>query len=72
MKKLVIQGVVLVLMLSALPLTSIGSTSGLLWVSIIGLAAMGVAGITPPILRFVGNSSDEDEDAGRSEQEEKQ
>jgi hypothetical protein len=60
MNKLVIQGIVLILMLAALPLTSIGSTSELLWVSIVGLASIGFAALTPPALRFVGNSEDDD------------
>ncbi len=58
MNKLILQGIALLLMLAALPLTSIGSTSETLWVSIVGLVALTIGGLTPPVLRFVGSSEE--------------
>jgi hypothetical protein len=62
--KLVIQGIVLVLMLAALPLTSAGTISSAVWLAYAGLALFALAAATPPVLRFVGG---DDDDEGSSE-----
>lgn len=53
MSRLAALSVSLVLLLAAFPLISIGTTSGppLLWW--LGLAALGIGGLIPPVRRFV-------------------
>jgi hypothetical protein len=63
----VVQGVAFVLFLAALPLVSLGTTEGAegLWWT--GLVLIVVAGILPPLARFVplaDDDEDEDEDEG--------
>lgn len=61
MSQLAVQGAVLVLMLLALPLTSAGSSTGTPWLSVLGLALIGIGSLVPPALRLRG--PDEGEDA---------
>ena len=70
MNKLMIQGGVLVLMLLALPLTSLGTTTSLDWANYLGLGAIAVGGLTMPVLRFVGDDEDDDSDEDSDEDQE--
>lgn len=74
MNKLLIQGIVLVLMLLALPLASFGTTTDALWASILALVVFGLASLTPPVLRFVGdndngNGDEKSQDKSKKEDE---
>lgn len=72
MKPLTIQGIVLVLLLAALPLASAGTTTDTAWLSIAALVVFGLAALTPPVLRFVGPDDGDDDGAdghGSSEQD---
>jgi predicted cobalt transporter CbtA len=65
----VVQGIAFVLFLVALPLISFGTTEGqeaLWW---IGLALIVIAGILPPLTRFVPLADDEDEDEEEADEE---
>lgn len=62
MSKLTIQGIVLVLMIAALPLTSVATTTDSGWLVAVGLGVFGLAALTPPVLRYVGPDGDEDDD----------
>jgi hypothetical protein len=60
----VVQGVAFVLFLVALPLVSLGTTDdaeGLWWT---GLVLIVVAGILPPLARFVPLADDDEDDEG--------
>lgn len=61
MKPLTIQTVALALMVLALPLTSIGTTQDLLWLSILGLLSIGVAALATPVLRYAGPDDEGDD-----------
>jgi hypothetical protein len=66
MKPLTIQGVVLVLMLVALPLASLGTATDADWANVAALGVFGLAALVPPVMRFVGDGdgdADEDDDA---------
>lgn len=65
MSHLAIQGAVLMLMLLALPVTSAGTTTNATWLNMLGLAAIAVGGMVPPVLRFA--ASDESDDSATSE-----
>ena len=58
MKPLTIQGVVLVLMLLALPLTSLGTAGDQSWAQVAGIAVLGLAALVPPVMRFAGPDED--------------
>lgn len=60
MNKLLIQGAALVLMLLALPLTSLGTTTPMMWAIYAGLGAITVGGLMTPVLHFVGDDGDDD------------
>lgn len=62
MNKLLVQGVVLFLMLAALPLTSVGTTTSLQWLAYLGLASLAIGAVTMPILRFAGSEDSDDGD----------
>lgn len=63
----VVQGIAFVLFLLALPLISFGTTDGQepLWWT--GLVLIAVAGILPPLTRFVPLADDEDEENEENE-----
>lgn len=63
MKQLTIQGIVLVLMLVALPLASIGTSTDTQWLAVAALVVFGVAALVPPVRRFAGGSDDDEEDS---------
>lgn len=71
MHKLMIQGGVLVLMLLALPLTSLGTTTGLDWANYLGLGAIAVGGLTMPVLRFVGDDEEDENDEEENDDEDR-
>lgn len=67
MNKLLVQGAALILMLLALPLTSLGTTTPMMWALYVGLGTITVGGLTTPVLHFVGNG---DEGGGDENNEE--
>lgn len=62
MKPLTIQGIVLVVMILALPLASLGTTTDATWASVTALGMVGVASLVPPVMRFVGPQADDDDE----------
>jgi hypothetical protein len=60
MSQLTTQGIVLVAMLLALPLASIGTTTDNAALSVAALVVFGLAALTPPVLRYVGPGDEED------------
>jgi hypothetical protein len=64
----VVQGISFVLFLAALPLISFGATDGQepLWWT--GLALLVIAGILPPLTRFVPLADDDEDDEGEAEE----
>jgi hypothetical protein len=66
----VVQGISFVLFLAALPLISFGATEGQepLWWT--GLALLVIAGILPPLTRFVPLADDDEDDEGEAEEAE--
>lgn len=60
MSRLTTQGIVLVAMLVALPLASIGTSTDTPALSVAALAVFGLAALTPPVLRFAGDGDEED------------
>lgn len=69
MSKLTIQGIALVLMLLASPLTSAGTSTETTWLSIAGLAVLGIGAAIPPVLRYAGPDDSEDEDEDQDQDE---
>jgi hypothetical protein len=63
MKPLTIQGIVLVLMLVALPLASLGTTTDQTWLAPASLAVFGLAALVPPAMRFVGDEDADEEES---------
>lgn len=61
MKPLTVQGIVLVLMLLALPLTSYGLSTGTTWAYLAGLVVLALGALTPPVRRFAGPDEDDDD-----------
>jgi hypothetical protein len=63
----VVQGVSFVLFLASLPLISFGASEGQepLWWT--GLALLVIAGLLPPITRFVPLADDDEDDEGEAE-----
>lgn len=62
MKPLTIQTVALLMMLLALPLTSVGTTQDLRWLSVLGLVSLGLAALATPVLRYAGPDDDDEGD----------
>lgn len=62
MNTLLLQGIAFILMLLALPLASIGTVNEMQMVSVLALSVIAIGGITPPILKFVGDTEDDGED----------
>lgn len=65
----VVQGAAFVLFLASLPLISFGATEGQepLWWT--GLALIVIAGLLPPVTRFVTLADEEDEEEEEEEEE---
>jgi len=61
MNKLVLQGIALLLILLALPLASLGTLGDVMWLIVGSLILTAIGGLTPPVLKFVGNDDDDKE-----------
>lgn len=62
MNTMVLQGAALVLMLLALPLASLGTTSDATWANVAAIGVLTVGGLIPPALRFLGDDEDDEPD----------
>lgn len=63
MNTMVLQGAALVLMLLALPLASLGTTSDATWANVAAIGVLTVGGLIPPVLRYLGDDEDDEPDA---------
>lgn len=72
MKPLTIQGIVLAVMLLALPFASLGTTNDATWANVAALGMVGLAALVPPVMRFVGPGAEDDAGAdAEAEREER-
>jgi hypothetical protein len=62
MNTMVLQGAALVLMLLALPLASLGTTSDATWANVAAIGVLTVGGLVPPALRYLGDDEDDEPD----------
>lgn len=70
MKPLTVQGVVLLVMLLALPFASLGVSGDATWASVTSLVLVGGAALVPPAMRFVGPGTDDDAAADAADRDE--
>jgi hypothetical protein len=64
MDKLVIEGVALLLLFAAFPLTSWGATGGSAFVWVLGLLSLVAGGSLPIVTRYMDHSADKPTDMG--------
>lgn len=61
-----LQGIALALMIAALPLASVGTTQDATWANVAAVAAVGLGGLIPPVLRFARSDEDDADDDGEA------
>jgi hypothetical protein len=64
MDKLVTEGIALLLLFAAFPLTSLGATGGSTLVWVLGLLCLIAGGLLPIVTRFMDHSADKPTDMG--------
>jgi hypothetical protein len=64
MDKLVTEGIALLLLFAAFPLTSLGASGGSTFVWVVGLLCLITGGLLPIVTRFMDHSTDKPTDMG--------